>query len=127
MNMHADIMLLSHEDVGNPHPYWYARIIGIFHVDARYRGPDVQDPAPKCIDFLGVRWFARNQNIKTGWAVRRLPCVGFYPQGESDAFGFVNPRDVIRGVHLIPAFRYGLTGELLPPLIARQEPDKDWD
>ncbi|KAG2029536.1 hypothetical protein BDR03DRAFT_825481, partial [Suillus americanus] len=29
---HADIMVLSHEDdEANGHPYWYARIIGVFH------------------------------------------------------------------------------------------------
>jgi hypothetical protein len=30
---HGDIMMLSHEDdEQHPHPYWYARVIGIFHV-----------------------------------------------------------------------------------------------
>ncbi|KAF9472523.1 hypothetical protein BDN70DRAFT_818521, partial [Pholiota conissans] len=28
---HADIMILSHKDEENIYPYWYARIIGIFH------------------------------------------------------------------------------------------------
>ena len=30
----ADVMLLAHEDLTarNSHPYWYARIIGLFHV-----------------------------------------------------------------------------------------------
>ena len=32
---HPDIMLLSHEDKNddNWHPYWYARVIGIFHAN----------------------------------------------------------------------------------------------
>ena len=126
---HADIMLLSHKDIENPHPYWYARIVGIFHANIQYHGPEVQDPAPQCIDFLWVQWFAWHKNIKSGWAARHLPCVGFYPQGESDVFSFVNPCDVIHGMHLIPAFRYGLTSELLPPSIVHQESDnnKDWD
>lgn len=40
---HADIMVLSpeNEDENNdPHPYWYARIIGIFHAHVRHIGPD---------------------------------------------------------------------------------------
>jgi hypothetical protein len=29
----ADVMLLSHEDdTSDPHPYWYARVIGVFHI-----------------------------------------------------------------------------------------------
>jgi len=32
----ADIMVLAHEDE-RTHPYWYARIIKIFHVNVEYR------------------------------------------------------------------------------------------
>ena len=127
---HSDIMVLSHEDAENPHPYWYARVIGIFHAYIQYCEPELQDGVtPQRIDFLWVRWFARNKNLKSGWAVRRLPCVGFYPSDESDAFGFVHPDDVVRSVHLIPGFRYGRTSALLPPSIARNEAEKDedWD
>lgn len=126
---HSDIMILSHEDLENAHPYWYARIIGIFHVDVQYRGPELHKHAPERIDFLWVRWFARNRNLKTGWAMRRLPCIGFYPQGETEAFGFINPEQVVRAAHLIPAFRFGRTTALLPPSIARRkcDNDEDWD
>ncbi|KIK18469.1 hypothetical protein PISMIDRAFT_35320, partial [Pisolithus microcarpus 441] len=122
-------MVLSHEDLENAHPYWYARIIGIFHVDVQYRGPELHKHAPERIDFLWVRWFARNRNLKTGWAMRRLPCIGFYPQGETEAFGFINPEQVVRAAHLIPAFRFGRTTALLPPSIARRkcDNDEDWD
>ena len=70
---HSDVMVLSHEDTENPHPYWYAQIIGIFHVDVRYRGPEIPDHAPKRIDLLWVRWFACHTHSKCGWAVCRLP------------------------------------------------------
>ena len=109
---HADVMVLSHEDIENPHPYWYARIIRIFHVDIWYVGLEMWAPAPKRIDFLWVRWFARNRNLKAGRAVCRLPCIGFYPHDEPEGFGFINPKQVIRGVHLIPAFRFGHTTAL---------------
>jgi hypothetical protein len=36
---HTDIMMLSHEDDDNDrHPYWYARVIKIFHLDVWYHG-----------------------------------------------------------------------------------------
>lgn len=123
-------MVLSHEDDDtNTHPYWYARVVGVFHVEVRYRGSETPDQAPKRLDVLWVRWFARRTNLKSGWAVRRLPCIGFYSHDEHDAFGFISPNDVIRGIHLIPAFRYGRTPDLLPPSIARHESEnnEDWD
>ena len=45
------------------------------------------------------------------------------------AFGFLDPQHVIRGVHLIPAFSYGRTGDLLQQnSIARStsEQGEDW-
>ena len=127
--MHADVMVLSHEDIENPHPYWYARIIRIFHVDIWYVGLEMRAPAPKHIDFLRARWFACNRNLKAGWAVCRLPCIGFYPHDEPEGFGFIDPEQVIRGMHLIPAFHFGCTTALLPPSIARCTSDnnEDWD
>ncbi|KAF8546525.1 hypothetical protein OG21DRAFT_1479665 [Imleria badia] len=127
---HANIMVLSHKDDSNDnaYPYWYARVIGVFHVKVRYRGSEMQDQAPKHFDVLWVRWFTRHMHIKSGWAVRRLPCIGFFPQDEPEGFGFINPNDVIQGIHLIPAFCYGCTTTLLPPSIARNksENNEDW-
>jgi hypothetical protein len=44
------------------------------------------------------------------------------------SFGFLNPDDVIRAVHLIPGFHFGRTSNLLGPSIARlaSEMDEDW-
>jgi len=30
---HADVLMLLHEDDDNRHPYWYACVIKIFHLD----------------------------------------------------------------------------------------------
>ncbi|KAG2743414.1 hypothetical protein P692DRAFT_201723632, partial [Suillus brevipes Sb2] len=35
----ADIMVLSHEEE-KTHPYWYARVIGIFHVNVEHHQND---------------------------------------------------------------------------------------
>jgi hypothetical protein len=101
----------------------------VFYVEVRYRGSEMRDQALKRLDVLWVRWFARHMNLKSGWAVRRLPCIGFYPHDEHHAFGFINPDVVIRGIHLIPAFHYGRTTDLLPPSIAcnESENNEDWD
>ena len=126
---HSDIMVLSHEDIENAHPYWYARIIGIFHMDVQYCGPELSNHVPRRINFLWVRWFTHNRNVQSGWAVRCLPCISFYPQGEPEAFGFIDPEQVICAAHLISAFCFGHTTALLPPSIAhrKSEKDEDWD
>ena len=48
--------------------------------------------------------------------------------GDSPAFGFVDPSDVLRGVKLIPAFKYGKTAELLLHSTTRVKEDgnDDW-
>ena len=50
------------------------------------------------------------------------------PTQASSAFGFIDPAEVIQGVHLIPAFAHGKTDGLLGPSIAcpLKDKDKDW-
>ena len=54
--------------------------------------------------------------------------VGFLPPDVPGAFGFLDPAEVIQGVHMIPAFAYETTNELgLGELIAHQAGDnEDW-
>ncbi|KIK32955.1 hypothetical protein CY34DRAFT_48765, partial [Suillus luteus UH-Slu-Lm8-n1] len=44
-----------------------------------------------------------------------------------DSFGFVDPDQVIRAVHLIPAFEYGRTDTRLAPSFVRPVEDHDRD
>jgi hypothetical protein len=101
---HADIMVLAHEEDASWHPYWYARVLGIFHMMVEHVGPNSRRTESKQMDFLLVRWFGRHPGVASGWAAKRLPRVGFLSAGDSGAFGFLDPQEVIRGVHLIPAF-----------------------
>jgi len=50
---HANIMVLSPEDDPSAHPYWYARIIGIYHTLVRHESsPDLY--AWICFGFAGM-------------------------------------------------------------------------
>lgn len=127
---HTDVMVLSHEDEtsGDAHPYWYARVVGIFYVWIRFRRPD--SPAltkSERFDVLWVRWFGLDSVGTSGWAARRLHMLGFLPSDDSSgpAFGFIDPTLVIRGVHVIPAFCYGMTQDFLgtEKSIAHQHPE----
>lgn len=131
---HTDIMVLSHEDeTSGAHPYWYARVVGIFYVLVRFRIPGSSAlTEPERFNILWVRWFGLDSVGSSGWAARRLHMLGFLPSDDSSgpAFGFIDPTQVIRGVHLIPAFSYGTTQEFLGPerSVAYQHPELgNWD
>jgi hypothetical protein len=129
---HADVMMLSPEVEGendDPHPYWYARILGIYHARVVHTGPLSHSREPLHMEFLFVRWFGRDMTSKGGWRTKRLHRIGFVPGNDDAAFGFLDPSRVIRGVHLIPAFTWGHTTQLLPPsVIARSvaNDSEDW-
>ena len=130
---HADIMVLSpenEEENNDPHPYWYARIIGIFHANVRHIGPDSKSREPVQMNFLFVRWFGRDSDPQPGWKSRRLIRLGFVPGNDGSAFGFLDPNQVIRAIHLIPAFHWGrVTTKYLPrsPIACgMDDPDHDW-
>jgi hypothetical protein len=131
---HSDIMVLSPENENqneDPHPYWYARILGIYHADIRYTGPNsAVSREPQHMEFLFVRWFGRDPTLQAGWKAKRLICLGFVPGNDETAFGFLDPTQVIRSIHLIPAFAWGRATKYLPQrsVIARgiKEPEDDW-
>lgn len=108
---HPDVMVLSTdpEDIRDAHPYRYARIIGIYHAHIVFDGRPSQR-----MDFLHVRWLHRESSGLSIWQTKRLPRLSFVPHDEPDAFGFLDPADIIRAVHLLPGFRYGRTSDLLP-------------
>lgn len=119
--------MAAHEDEpgDNPHPYWYARVIGIFHANVLRRE---DDSPPKRMDFLWVRWFGRDLDHRAGWRTRRLHRIGFISSPDPASFGFLDPALVIRAVHLIPAFHLGRTTAYLTTPITRPaaEADSEW-
>ena len=126
-------MVLSPENEDendDPHPYWYARVLGIYHASVRHIGSKVKSYEPKQMDFIFVRWFGRGSEPRAGWKSKRFIRLGFVPGNDGSAFGFVDPSQVIRAVHLIPAFHWGcVTSKYLPKSpIARGigNPDEDW-
>jgi hypothetical protein len=89
-------------------PFTYARIIGVFHVNAILAGPagGVVDCRPRRLEFLWVRWY-RCVSPMHAWESGKLDRVQFPPMEDEDAFGFLDPRDVLRASHIVPVFRLG--------------------
>lgn len=121
---HCDVMVASAETGANAHPFWYARVLGVFHAKVLHTDPDAHNRSIQHMEFLWVRWFGLEQNYKCGTRHAQLPKIGFVPALKPDlaskekpikdhAFGFLDPSLVLRGCHLVPAFANGKTTELL--------------
>lgn len=108
----CNIMLLADQadDAINSssfHHFLYARVIGAYHANVIYTGPGMHDYESRRFDFLWVRWFEIVNPASSGWTASRLDSVRFPPLGEAASFGFVDPKDVLRGCHIIPNFAKG--------------------
>lgn len=115
---HADILLLAPR--GDPHPYMYARVVSIFHVNAAFYHPDdAEEPEPELIQILWVRWFELDTSAAAGFEALR-PFRLRFARLDEGAFSFIAPDQVLRGVHLIPVFDQGRTDAALPyPSVTR--------
>ncbi|KIJ57944.1 hypothetical protein HYDPIDRAFT_34653 [Hydnomerulius pinastri MD-312] len=103
---HRDIMLLAHTDGTSIHPFCYARVLGIYHSNVIYTGPGARDYLSRRVEFLWVRWFELMDG-PAGYDHCALDIAKFVPMANTDAFGFVDPADVLRCCQLIPAYAEG--------------------
>ncbi|KAI0073099.1 hypothetical protein K474DRAFT_1723253 [Panus rudis PR-1116 ss-1] len=128
----ADIMMLSHDvdpTTGTSlsgHPFTYARILDIFQVPIIHMQPG-SSPTTHTIPVLFVRRYELDTRYRTGFQQKRLPRVKFLPAADPAAFSFIDPDEVIRGAHLIPAFAHGRTTDYLQhgDSVARLDDHKD--
>jgi len=108
--VHADVMALPPMvgdcELSDQHPFVYVRILGVFHADVIHVLRGLQ-PIFKAMEILWVRWFWYDARWKAGLKHRRLHRVHFVPDMDSDAYGFLDPDEVIHGAHLILAYAHG--------------------
>lgn len=127
---HCDVMVLSPETGPKRHPFWYARVLGVFHAKVLHTGPRSRNRSIQHLEFLWVRWFGLEPGYQFGSSKARLPKIGFVPEEDPSAFGFLDPSLVLRGCHLVPAFSEGRTSRLLKtinPTAARPiDETDDW-
>jgi len=106
-------MVLSLETGPGAHPYWYAQVLGVFHTQVLHKGPLATNRSVQYMEFLWVRWYGIDPGHHHGHKVARLPKIGFVPENDPLAFGFLDPSLVLWGYHLVPAFNDGRTLNLL--------------
>jgi hypothetical protein len=95
------------DDSAVDHPFRYGRVLGVYHVNVVYTGPGMLNYEPHRFEFLWVRWYRTVDAFRTGWDARKLDRLQFARMAEDDAFGFVDPSDILRSCHIIPAFASG--------------------
>jgi hypothetical protein len=125
----SDILMLSEDDKKKVHPYWYARIRGLFHARVFLNIPGVPHQ-PQDIEFAWIRWLGVHYPHDSGWKAKRLPMVGFIAPGDgTDAFGFIDPKHIVRAAHLMPCRTQGRSDNGLGVTIVRdtEEDDQDWN
>lgn len=127
---HCNIMVLAADDGNNEddngHIFLYGRVLKICHANIVYNGPGMLDHRPHRIEFLWVRWYDHLKPLGS-WSSHRLDRLTFPPISRRGAFGFINPADIIRSSHVIPAFAQGIRhGELgLVSSLARRS--EEWE
>jgi hypothetical protein len=104
-----NVMLLAEDDStgSHSHPFLYARVLGAYHANVLYTGPGMRNHEPRGFDFLWVRWYELVNPASSGWSSSKLDTVRFPPMHQANSFGFVDPKDILRGCHIIPAFAKG--------------------
>lgn len=122
----ANIMIAGYDDDDDEHqnPYWYAQVLGIYHALISYSNQPV-----KLMEFIWVRWYGKVPDHMAGWKARHLHAIGFIPLDDNNGpqFGFIDPKIIIRSVHLIPAFYAGKTDSLLEKSIIRKDSEENLD
>ena len=106
----CNVMLLADDAEGSPissNHFLYARVLGGYHANVIYTGPGMHDFESCRFDFLWVRWFEVVNSGSSGWSNSKLDSIRFPPMNENRSFGFVDPKDVLRGCHILPAFAKG--------------------
>jgi hypothetical protein len=99
-----DIMLLADDydaQSDQSHPFLYARVIGVYHVNVIYAGSGMLDYTARRFDFAWVRWF-QHDAPPSHWSDYMLDSLSFPPMADEHSFGFVDPLEILRGCHIVP-------------------------
>lgn len=128
---HNSIMLLTNGLTC--HQYRYACVLGIYHANVIYSGPGREgkrDCRARRMDFLWVRWLETigDDLVQQGWNGGQLDTVKYCHITNKEAFGFVDPGDVLRACHLVPRFSLGRrrSGDNIKPRSEHVQDHEDW-
>ena len=100
------MLLATTMDNDVDHPFLYVCVLGIYHPNVTFAGDDIQNYQARQFEFLWVHWY-RYQGQNVQWRDLKLDVLSFPPVTSDGAFGYVDPGNVLRACHIIPAFSSG--------------------
>lgn len=118
-------MMVASGDTNPDHPYWYAKVLGIYHANISQAHNAIAHP-PRRMEFLWVRWL---ELVEPGsWEHCQLDRVAYIKTNTyRDVFGFLDPASVVRTTHLIPVFNFGRSKNQHGHKLALDDPmEGDW-
>jgi len=71
------------------------RVMGIFHANIQHTGVCSQSLKPQIMEILWVHWLGVEPGYRSGRRIAHLPKIGYVPEADKDAFGFLDPFLVI--------------------------------
>ena len=99
----------------------------MYHANVVYVGPGMVDYQPRRMEFLWVRWYEDvTSSTSASWKACTLDHIQFPPMTDEDAFGFIDPADVLRSCHVIPSFAKGKLHADGRGLSLRARDSSDW-
>jgi hypothetical protein len=107
-----------------PHPWRYARVLKIMHVDGHV-DPDSVKSAIR-INVLWVRWLETDPDAVFGASVLRPERLRWCNGDFANRFGFVDPSTVIRAAPIEPALDHGVITSPPSPLKYRDTEEGDY-
>ena len=120
---HANIMAVSPlfdpdlNSATDGHPFVYARVLGIFHAEIVHFHRETSSTSSHTVELVLVHWYRRDIVFNAGFQHRRLHRLTLAPEEDDNAFGFLDPDDIIRGCHIIPAFAHGRNQDRYVPVL----------
>jgi hypothetical protein len=64
--------------------------------------------------------------MATSWQAQKLDCIQFPSMFKGNTFGFLDPSDVLRGCHIVPAFAKGKLHSDSKGLLHCTQDASDW-
>lgn len=108
-----DILLndRSSKESNEEHVYLYAKVLGVFHTNVAYVGGLSGEEGKRRqlattfqrMDFVWVHWY----NYLGPRDELSLDRLSLSPLQSGTALDFLDPQDILRGVHLVPQFSLG--------------------
>ena len=79
------------------------------------------------MEFLWVHWYELDTlDLLGGWGSNRLDQLQFFSMDKEDTFGFLDPNNILRAAHVIPAFKAGKCSPNRSRLLSNAKDDIDW-